>query len=204
MGRAYGRAPCPLFTAGAREREVWEECVFLRTCGRVARLSATGAWSTPVRAMSAMVERETADQVWKSCPACDLGVPAEAFANPHYRPGTRTPCVFLVVNTKVYHPDSIVDGHITESRGREEVIRFSFRTSDDLVSLVVAELDKRGLIEYSSHPHYQPKGWYSYKDGFVLASPFGNYTGEREEASAHLFGFTGQEKMRVWERVHLL
>jgi len=139
-------------------------------------------------------------EVWQECPGCGLSVPPAVFEKPHFAPAGQ-PCAFVVTHIRRYMPDEVWEGMITSDDEEERVTRVDFGPDEEsAVTQVVEYLRDEGLTEYSSYPNYQPHGWWMMPDSRPSGWD-GNYTGRREELSAHLFGLTAQERMQVWREM---
>lgn len=97
-----------------------------------------------------------------------------------------------------FMPEDVHDGDIdyrsTESYTEEYELDSDY--IDNPIDWAVDVVQSLGYVEYSGYPFY-PGGWYS---GCELTA-YGNYTGEREDFSFHLQGFTEDEQRAVYELV---
>lgn len=137
---------------------------------------------------------------FRTCPvaACGRQALAAQLRDPHTVPGTLKPCASVIITRRRFMPDDVHDGEISTDYEPDEVHALTTIEGEDFVSQAVTLLASEGLTEFSSWPEFQTNGWYSNPDGSPIVD---NYTGEREEASAHLYGFTEDEKYQVWMRV---
>jgi hypothetical protein len=119
-------------------------------------------------------------------------------AEPHTVPGTLKPCVFLIITRRRFTDDDVHDGEIGTDYEPDEVHPLLTASGESFVVQATRLLADEGLTQFSSWPQFQSHGWYSNPDGSTIVD---NYTAEREEASAHLYGFTEDEKYQVWLEV---
>lgn len=133
--------------------------------------------------------------------SCPVGCGREALAGqlqePHRVPGTVIPCVGVLIYRHRFMPDDVRDGDTGDRSGELPEVH-KLTTEVMLVEQVVSLLASEGLTQFSSEPDFQPNGWWSQPDGSVIVN---NYTGEREEASAHLYGLTLAERNEVYVKV---
>ena len=131
------------------------------------------------------------------CPQCGQHGPAGWASEPHNRPDGRR-CVFVMIYRRRYLPEDVVDGDITSDDVSEQVIDC---LPDADQSETPAELASEALDDVGGEPSnypWCPGSWYSHPDGSVTVN---YYTGEREEPSGHLYGFTMDEEQAVWELI---
>jgi hypothetical protein len=130
------------------------------------------------------------------CPQCHQYFSPGTVHYPHNRTdGTR--CVFIRVFKLRFFPEDVYEGDIDYSDTIEEIVDClpEDGTDDTIVSLAV---DGLPCGEPSEMPGFSPGLWYSDPDGSQTVD---YYTGEREEISGHLYGFTDQEQLEVWQQV---
>lgn len=105
----------------------------------------------------------------------------------------------ILVYTKRYTDDDVWEGAIDPAIEANESVN-SFDPQFDVdghVEWAVEFLNREGLTEPSSSPDFWEGIWYSPVDERIID----HYRGIKEEASAHLGGFTDAEKREIWEKV---
>jgi hypothetical protein len=119
----------------------------------------------------------------------------------------------IQIYRKFYMPDAVQDGEITEYTNQEEVTHDSewiedtrdyLGTSNDddtewykasVVEAAVKLLNDEYVTEPSSYPEWSPGTWYS------GSRTYDNYSGEMEDVSVHLRGFTEDEEREIYRRI---
>jgi hypothetical protein len=144
------------------------------------------------------------DDADQECPNPKCGVVLEhpgLYSEPHNRPDGQR-CVFVRVFRAHFTEDDVCDGAIDYQDVTEDIADClpdpAWDDDDTPVTLASAAVDDAycgGKYGFSSYPHFDPHGWYSSPDGSYVID-YG--TGMREEPSAHLYGFTDDEKEQVW------
>ena len=128
------------------------------------------------------------------CPArCGRQALATQLHDVHTVPGTIMPCASIVIYRRRYLPDDVHDGDINAPFDDPEVhklLTFEAGTFPEQAATLLASesIHDYSASEYQSHPF----GWYAGTVDTDLT------TGEREERSAHLYGFTAEERYAVW------
>lgn len=143
------------------------------------------------------------DRVYECQAGCGRHAPAGQVAEPHDVPGTGRRCVAVVIWHRNFMPDDVCDGDVRyRSENRDVTVMDFDEWSDDVDAQCVMLLDSEGITEYSASDFQEhDSAWYSHADGSEILD---HYTGERQERTAHLHGFTLDERRKVWERVNLL
>lgn len=142
----------------------------------------------------------------RECPnGCGLRAPASQLPAVHWVLGTRDRCAYIIIYRQTYMPDDVVDGDINAPVDQELVKLDSDFGYEPFPIQAAMVLEHEGLTEYSA-TQYQTHAhaWYCHPDGSTVSGSHGNYTGEREIATAHLYGFTEAERREVFELVGLI
>lgn len=128
------------------------------------------------------------------CPArCGRQALATQLHEVHTVPGTIMPCASIVIYRRRYLPDDVHDGDINAPFEEPEVHKLQTFEAGTFPEQAVTLLASEGIGEYSASGYQEnAHAWYS---GDVDTDPL---TGEREERSAHLYGFTEEERYAVW------
>jgi hypothetical protein len=109
---------------------------------------------------------------------------------------------YATIYRTTFYEDDVLDGEIAEGTLDYEVIGLDpdeWEIEDDLttIDLAVSCIEEQGLGEGSSS-QFHAGLWYVNPDGSYIIN---HYSGEREESSLHLGGFSEDEQRRIYERV---
>lgn len=103
-----------------------------------------------------------------------------------------------------YMPEDVHDGDIPRDDTDEDIVTCEPDRWDREDGLTPIDLAVKALVEEescvspSTMPGFHTGLWYSHIDGSAELNP---YTGEREERSGHLSGFTEDEEREIHKRV---
>lgn len=141
---------------------------------------------------------------YKCCPNCKrTDIRPQDMSDPHARPEGQ-PCYFVRVYRTRYLPEDVVDGEINgrDDNTTEETLDctpepWEVEEGITAVDKAVEALSDAYVSEPSSYP-WCAGSWYNNVDGSYVTN---HYTGEREEPSGHLYGFTPEEEEEIYRKI---